>query len=383
MSRFRRSLSTAAILAVIAPVAGAAAPKVVTDIRPVHALVARVMEGAGTPDLLLQGSEDPHHQSLKPSQARNLQDADMLVWIGPAMTPWLAEAAEALGDGQSLALLDLDVTAQRETRDGPIFDHDHDHEDGDHDDHGHDDHDDEKHGDEDHDDHGDEAHDDHADDEDHAEHDDHDDHDDHDSEEHAEGHDEHDDHADEDGHDDHDDHAGHDHGPIDPHAWLDPANAAAWTGVLAEKLAELDPENADLYRANAEAAQAELAALAEELNAQLSDLDAPFVVYHDATQYFEEAFDLHALGSIAVSDNAKPGAARLRDIRTEMQEGDLHCVLSDTSASESVLRTATEGMDVEVVTLDLLGVDLEPGAALYGQMLRAMADDIAGCLSHD
>ena len=50
-------------------------PRVVTDIAPVHSLVAQVMAGVGVPDLLIDQATSPHHFALRPSQARALQEA--------------------------------------------------------------------------------------------------------------------------------------------------------------------------------------------------------------------------------------------------------------------------------------------------------------------
>lgn len=94
------------LAAVLLPAAAAAeAPRVVTDIRPVEMLVARVMQGAGTPVRLVPDGADPHAFSLRPSQARALGDADVVVWTGPGLTPWLAGAIETLaGNARVLAL---------------------------------------------------------------------------------------------------------------------------------------------------------------------------------------------------------------------------------------------------------------------------------------
>jgi zinc transport system substrate-binding protein len=76
--------------------AGAEVPRVATDIAPVQSLVAQVMGGLGTPDLILSPTASPHSTALRPSQARALQAADIVVWIGPDLTPWLAKPIAAL-----------------------------------------------------------------------------------------------------------------------------------------------------------------------------------------------------------------------------------------------------------------------------------------------
>jgi len=73
-------------------------PRVLTDIVPVQSLVWQVMGDLGTPQVLVSGSADVHHLSLRPSQARNLTEAQLLVWIGPELTPWLVKAVDALPD---------------------------------------------------------------------------------------------------------------------------------------------------------------------------------------------------------------------------------------------------------------------------------------------
>jgi len=106
--------------------AAADTPRVVADIPPVHSLVAQVMAGVGTPALLLDGTSSPHGGSLRPSQARALAGADLTVWMGPAMTPWLGEAIR----GEGLALLAVDGTHVLDLREGGTLGgdgHDHDH----------------------------------------------------------------------------------------------------------------------------------------------------------------------------------------------------------------------------------------------------------------
>lgn len=109
-------------------------PRVVTDVPVVGALVQQVMGDLGRPDILLEAGGDPHSYSLRPSQARSLQNADLLIWVGPELTPWLARPAENLAAGShSMTLLDLPATRRHEYADA--HEHEHEHE---HDDHGHD-----------------------------------------------------------------------------------------------------------------------------------------------------------------------------------------------------------------------------------------------------
>ena len=349
----------------------AEAPKVATDIAPVHSLVARVMDGVGEPDLIIPPGASPHHHSMRPSEARALQSADVVFWVGEELTPWMTKPLGALsGDAQLVGLLDADGTVLYDFRDVT--------EEGHHDDHAdHDDHDDHA----DHDDH-----DDHADHDDH-DHDEHADHADHDHEDHAK-HDDHDDHA---GHDDHDvheedDHAGHDHGHdhegVDPHAWLDPENARVWVQVIAETLASADPDNAQQYRDNAQAADAELVALRDEITASLSDMQVHhFITFHDAYQYFEKRFGLETSGSVSLGDAESPGPARLAALQEKVTEDQVVCAFAEPQYDTRLVKTAIEGAGATIYQLDPIGVAVEPGVGQYPELLRAMVGSYQNCAS--
>lgn len=137
---FRRMAPALALFAAFALPARAEVPHVATDIAPVHALVAQVMQGLGTPDLILPPGADPHGHALRPSEAAAVQRADLVVWIGPALTPWLERPLGALaGSAQQRILMDVDGTTRLPLREGADFDgHDHGHDGGHDHDHGHD-----------------------------------------------------------------------------------------------------------------------------------------------------------------------------------------------------------------------------------------------------
>ena len=371
----------AAILASAASPLWADVPAVATDIAPVHALVSQVMEGVGTPDLIVPPRSSPHGYAMRPSEARALSGADLVVWVGPLLPPWLADPLESLASSAShLALLEQPGTRVLAFREGATFEA-HDHGDEGHGAEEHpekrDDHD--AHG---HDAHGDEAHEEH----DHEEHDDeehgHEGHD-HDAHGHA-GQDDagHDAPAPDEGHDDHGHDEAHAHSGVDPHVWLDPQNGQLWLGQIAEALAELDPDNAAQYRENAAAAQAELAALEEDIAETLAPVKSrPFIVFHDAYHYFEARFDIEARGAISENDARAPGAARVSELRDLVAESGAKCVFAEPQFNPGLIAAVTEGQGTGTGTLDPLGADLEPGAALYADLLRGMAENMAACLS--
>ncbi|HSR70745.1 MAG TPA: zinc ABC transporter substrate-binding protein [Kiloniellales bacterium] len=174
----------------------------------------------------------------------------------------------------------------------------------------------------------------------------------------------------------------HEPGRINPHLWLDPDNAGVIAAGIARTLAEIDPGQADRYRANAVALDERLDALDHELAGQLAPLsDRPFLVLHDAFAYFEARYDLNALGALAVSPEAQPGARRVAELRAAITERGAVCVFAEPQFAPDLLDTLVADTGARRGTLDPLGADLEPGPELYFQLMRNIARDFADCLA--
>ena len=300
------------------------APDVAVTIAPVHSLVARVMQGAGTPRLLLPPGASPHDYALRPSDAKALQGADLVVWIGPGVARWLETPLETLAhDAEALRLDQVPGLTRLSVREDAAFDHD--------DEHGHD-----------------------------------------------RGHN----HGHNHGHGDTglDGHDSHGTG-IDPHFWLDPVIAGIWLDVLAKKLAEIDPARAALYRANATVAQRELDALSARISARLVPvLGQPFIVLHDAFYYFENRFGINATGVVTLPGARPPGPARLAKIRTQIASHGIVCLFGTPQMRSSILETLAEGSDTRIGVLDPLGAMFTPGPDLYGALLERLSESLVECL---
>ncbi len=305
--------------------AAAGVPDVAADIAPVHALVQRVMMGAGSAKLIIPPGASPHDHAMRPSVARALQSADVVVWMGEGLAPWMEKPLAALSpEAVLLELPDVAGTVQYMYRDPG-----------------------------------------------HADHDDHDDHD--------ASHEDHDEGGDEgDGRAPH----GHTHEGVDPHAWLDPENARLWVHEIAEVLAKADPQNAETYRMNARAADSELAALEAEIERDLSDGGGiRFISFHDAYQYFEKRFGLTSAGAVSLGDATAPGPARLSELKARIRETGIDCAFVEPQFDTRLIEAAVEGTDAKIVEMDPIGVTLTPGADLYPDLLRQMAASYLACAS--
>lgn len=319
----RRFLTVSILLALLPAPGRAEVPEVATDVPVIHSLVTQVMGDLGVPTLLLDQGADAHDFQLRPSQIRAVQGADLVIWLGPEMTPWLDRALQdADGDGRSLELLHQPGTTIRDFGRTQTEGEDH-----------------------------------------HTGHD------------HSEDGHEHDHHAADD--------AMHDHTGIDPHAWLDPDNALIWIGLITDSLVERDPGNAVAYRANASLALGRITALDEQLAERLAGAkDRPIVVAHDAYGYFADHFGLTIAASLAEGDAAEPGAARRSDIRALLETGDVACIFPETARDPDAVELLAEGTKASVgAPLDPEGRGLPPGPTLYDQVLSGMSTAIAACLA--
>lgn len=134
MTAFRRLIC---ILALLIPAAGAAAPQVTVTIKPLHSLVAAVMDGVAAPRRLLPDGASPHAYALRPSEMRALSSADLVFWMGPALETFLVQPLAALPPSvRRVALMDAPGIQHLPARAGGLWseaEHDHAH---DHHDHG-------------------------------------------------------------------------------------------------------------------------------------------------------------------------------------------------------------------------------------------------------
>lgn len=298
--------------------ASAAVPSVAVDIPPVYSLVDRVMGDLGTPALLIQQGASPHRYAMRPSEAEALENADAVFWIGEDLTPWLAHSMDTLGD-DALSVELMDLPETQTLEYRQGATFEAHH-------HGHGGHD-------------------------------------HDH--------------------DHDHQHDHAHDGLNPHVWLDPENAQAWLGVIADSLAHLDPEHASTYRENARLGKDELNTLTKALQQQLANArDAHFIVFHDAYQYFEHRFDVHAAGAISLGDARKPSPSRIAALHTLVETHDIDCVFSEPQYNPELVKSVfgDTGVNTSIV-IDPLGTNLALGDDLYPNLMHKLADAVSQCAS--
>ena len=371
---------------------------VVTTIQPINSLVSAVIGNTGKTISLIPAEISPHEYKLKPSDAKKMQEANIIFFVSNHLESGVTKVFKNLP--KNIKIIDLleetgiEHLAIRDNEAWERHDH-HGHE-------GHDDHDDhDKHGKK-HDDHDDhdkhsKKHDDHDHDKHAKKHDDHDDHDkhgkkhdDHDHDKHAKKHDDHDDH-DKHGkkhddhdhdkhakkHDDHDDHQSKD----DVHIWLSPDNAIKIVKKVNEELSLLFPDNASQYKENSNNIINKISDLKSELTKDLAPIkDKPYVVFHDAYQYFEKAFGLNAVGSVALEGDIASSPKQISFIKDKIKKLNASCVFQEPQFDSKLVKIVVEGTNAQIGTLDPLGVNISGKENFYIQLLKNMAKSLKECL---
>jgi zinc transport system substrate-binding protein len=175
----------------------------------------------------------------------------------------------------------------------------------------------------------------------------------------------------------------HDHRPgsLDAHLWLSPVNARVIATKMAKDLSAADPANAARYESNLKAFDERLDALDLRLKERLASVEGkPYFVFHEAFDYFEDAYGLKHTGVFSVAAEVQPGAQHVAAMRTRLQEVGKTCVFSEPPLRPRLAETLVAGLPVKLAELDALGGYTPATAQGYEQVLEKLGNDLAGCL---
>lgn len=285
-----------------------AAPRVVVSIKPIEAIVAGLMAGIGRPRLLLPGGASPHSYSLRPSDARALRRAQVVVWIGPALETFLVKPLRVLAGGATTVTLQrVPRLVRHRIRAAGLW----------------------------------EAH-------------------------HHDG-----------GQKPHSGGDGHD---LDPHLWMDPQNGMRFAAAIARALIDTDPGNAARYGANLRATLARIRAADRRIRTLLAPVRRrPYIVFHDAFQYFEKRFRLAGVGSITL-EGRTPGARRISRIRSRIRRQQVRCVFVEPQFPPRLARTVVAGTSAKLASVDPVGARLPGRGGDYVRLLLNAAAALSRCL---
>ncbi len=293
--------------------------KVVTSIKPIHSLASYIMDGVGSPDVIVDGYSSPHSFQLKPSHAKMLENADIIFWIGEGLENFLEKPLDTISKkAKKIEFLEVKGIKKLKFRDKNIFDeHDHDEHKHEEDEHKHE----------------------------------------------------------EDEHEGHDDHG---HGEYDPHIWLDPENAKLMVKVITKELSELDSKNASIYEKNSKKALSDLDKLIKKVKKD-TNKDLRFVAFHDAYHYYEDRFGINLLGALTVNPDVLPGAEQLAEIREVIEHEKVNCIFSEPQFNPDIIKSIAKDTGIKTGVLDPLGANLDKGKNLYFDLIKNISTSFKGC----
>ena len=293
---------------------------VISTIQPINSLVSAVIGNTGKSITIIPSEQSPHDFKLKPSDVKVLQNGNIIFYVSNHLESSITKVFKNLPKNIKLInLMEESGVNHLAIRDNDAWErHDH---------HGHDDHDD-------HDKHGKK-------------------------------------------HDDHDDHEKED----DVHVWLSPDNAIKIVQKVNKVLSLYFPENSKIYNDNTTKFIDKIRNLKMELVKELSPIkNKPYIVFHDAYQYFEKTFELNAVGSVALEGDIASSPKQISFIKDKIVKSKALCVFQEPQFDSKLIKIVVEGTDAKIGTLDPLGVNISENKDFYLQLITNMAKSLKECL---
>ena len=305
---------------------------IISTIQPINSLVSAVIGNTGKTISIIPAEQSPHDFKLKPSDVKVLQNSNIIFYVSNHLESSVTKVFKNLPKNIKLInLMEESGINHLAIRDNAAWER-HDHHGDDHDDH-------DKHG---------------------KKHDDHDDH-----EKHGKKHDDHDDHEKED----------------DVHIWLSPDNAIKIVQKVNKVLSLYFPENSKIYNENTTKFIDKIRNLKMELIKELSPIkNKPYIVFHDAYQYFEKTFELNAVGSVALEGDIASSPKQISFIKDKIIKSKASCVFQEPQFDSKLVKIVVEGTNAKIGTLDPLGVNITGNKDFYLQLLTNMAKSLKECL---
>ncbi len=172
----------------------------------------------------------------------------------------------------------------------------------------------------------------------------------------------------------------HHHVGLDPHVWLDPQRAQIMAEAISAELIRIDPANKTRYVANAAQLKQQLTQLDQQLSTLLQGVQGkPFIVFHEAYQYFDARYKLNAVGAITLNPEIMPSAQRVASIQKMIKQQKVVCIFSEPQFRPAIVDRIAEGTGVKVGVLDPIGLS-GLGFASYEKLLTTLGSSLRTCL---
>ncbi len=290
---------------------------IVVTLKPLYSLVAHLTEDIKTPVLLIKQIPSSHHYSIRPSQRRMLADAGIIVWFGPRVETYLSKAILQQENSPSKKTT---VISAMQAVDLKLLNKRN--------------------------------------------------------------------------KSSHDDGALPDNATtmdnpylqtIDPHIWLSTHNAEAISRHIAQSLISIDPDSTEIYKKNLRQLLDKIEQtkkfIAATLGNSTTTYQQPFIVYHDAFQYFENENQLNYIDSISYNEETGPGLKHFRRIKDEILKLNIRCLVYQQPRPAAIDSLAAQ-TPIHATALDPLGTQLVSNDKdAWFELMRQLATGFEGCLN--
>lgn len=174
---------------------------------------------------------------------------------------------------------------------------------------------------------------------------------------------------------------GHAHTGFDPHVWLDPIRVQTLVLAIAQALADMDPNNKNLYQSNAIQINTQLSQLDAQLRKDLTPVQNKlFIVFHDAYQYLEKRYQLNAVGAITLNPEIMPSAKHIQAIQDLIKQKNVVCIFAEPQFKPAIVDMIAKSTQVREGVLNPLAVEGQ-GFAGYSHLLTHLSIALRTCLA--
>ncbi|VFP86992.1 High-affinity zinc uptake system protein ZnuA [Candidatus Erwinia haradaeae] len=168
------------------------------------------------------------------------------------------------------------------------------------------------------------------------------------------------------------------------HLWMSPEVAIQIATAIYFKLLGHMPENQDQLNTNLQYFKDSIVTMNKIINQQLGPLKGQgYFVFHDAYTYFEKYYSLIPAGYFTVNPEVQPGAQRLHQIQRQLFSKKAKCVFTEPQFKPTVVKAISRGTNVRFGTLDPLGTDIPISKDSYVKFLIKLSNQYSSCLQGD
>jgi zinc transport system substrate-binding protein len=176
-------------------------------------------------------------------------------------------------------------------------------------------------------------------------------------------------------------HEHHHAGEYDLHVWLSVNNTKLISEFLAKEISNKFPDDEAKIQANLKELKTKLDRLNTKLAVELEPFkNKPYIMFHDAFQYFESDYNLGSVGAITIDPEQVPNPKRLIEIKDKMAEINAKCVFSEPQFDAKLVKTVIDGTDAKTGILDESGASFNKGKNLYFDLINQIAENLKSCL---